>query len=123
MTDRFSGSDLHSFCGQAALIFATEQVRAQPVPGTVSFPDRLVLERCYFGGVLKRTKCRFRLDLAYHLSLFLFRLYYYPLFLLRTYPCFPLISDAFLVHTVCEGSSVPPLCARATHTAISLRTH
>jgi SpoVK/Ycf46/Vps4 family AAA+-type ATPase len=54
-TGRFSGSDLRSLCGQAALIFATEQVNAQPVPDAASSLDRLVLEPRHFAMALART--------------------------------------------------------------------
>lgn len=54
-TKGFSGSDLRTFCGHAALIFKMEQVRAQPTLTVAAPAARLVLEPHHFEKAHQRT--------------------------------------------------------------------
>ena len=56
LTEGYSGSDLRYLCGQAGLIFATEQMRAQQTGGTAASFAHLLLDKGHFGKALERTK-------------------------------------------------------------------
>jgi ATPase family AAA domain-containing protein 1 len=55
-TEGFSGSDLRNLCGHAALIFATEQMRAQQNGNTAAPFAQSLLDKGHFEKALERTK-------------------------------------------------------------------
>jgi SpoVK/Ycf46/Vps4 family AAA+-type ATPase len=56
LTEGFSGSDLRNLCGHAALIFATEQMRAQQTGNTAAPFAHFLLDKGHFEKALERTK-------------------------------------------------------------------